>query len=207
MGGTSTDVCFIEGGRAARSAERKIGGLPVRLPAVDIHTVGAGGGSIARRDAGGALLVGPESAGAEPGPACYGLGGELPTVTDANLLLGRLPERAGGRARARPGRCRACARRARSGGRRHGGERRDAESASGRVGRPRPGPERLRPRRLRRRRAGSRLRARRGARDRDGARAGRGRSPLGSRPGRERGEARLRARLRHAAQRGGRAAG
>jgi N-methylhydantoinase A len=96
MGGTSTDVCLIDGGAAERSGERIVGGLPVRLPTVDLHTVGAGGGSIARRDAGGALRVGPESAGARPGPACYGLGGTLPTVTDANLLLGRLPGRLAG---------------------------------------------------------------------------------------------------------------
>jgi N-methylhydantoinase A len=92
MGGTSTDVCLIAGGAAERSAERAVSGLPVRLPSVDLHTVGAGGGSIARLDAGGALRVGPESAGADPGPACYGKGGTQPTVTDANLLLGRLPE-------------------------------------------------------------------------------------------------------------------
>jgi N-methylhydantoinase A len=91
MGGTSTDVCFISGGAAERSVERTIAGLPIRLPSVDVHTVGAGGGSIAWVDAGGALSVGPESAGAEPGPACYGRGGARPTVTDANLLLGRLP--------------------------------------------------------------------------------------------------------------------
>ena len=91
MGGTSTDVCLIEGGQVERSTERHVGGLPVRLPSVDIHTVGAGGGSVAWRDAGGALRVGPESAGARPGPACYGKGGVRPTVTDANLLLGRLP--------------------------------------------------------------------------------------------------------------------
>jgi N-methylhydantoinase A len=91
MGGTSTDVCLLPGGRAARVSEREVGGLPVRLPSVDVHTVGAGGGSLVRRDAGGALRVGPESAGADPGPACYGRGGG-PTVTDANLLLGRLPE-------------------------------------------------------------------------------------------------------------------
>jgi len=96
MGGTSTDVCLIEEGVAQRSGERLVGGLPVRLPTVDVHTVGAGGGSIARRDAGGALLVGPESAGARPGPACYGRGGTRPTVTDANLLLGRLPARLAG---------------------------------------------------------------------------------------------------------------
>jgi len=90
MGGTSTDVCLLPGGRAVRVPEREVGGLPVRLPTVDVHTVGAGGGSLVRRDAGGAVRVGPESAGANPGPACYGRGGG-PTVTDANLLLGRLP--------------------------------------------------------------------------------------------------------------------
>ncbi|HET7854987.1 MAG TPA: hydantoinase/oxoprolinase family protein [Gaiellaceae bacterium] len=91
MGGTSTDVCLISNGAAERSPERTIAGLPIRLPSVDVHTVGAGGGSIAWVDAGGALRVGPQSAGAVPGPACYGLGGTRPTVTDANLLLGRLP--------------------------------------------------------------------------------------------------------------------
>jgi N-methylhydantoinase A len=96
MGGTSTDVCLIVDGVAARIAERDVGGLPVRLPSVDLHTVGAGGGSIVWRDAGGALRVGPESAGADPGPACYGLGGTRPTVTDANLLLGRLPPQIAG---------------------------------------------------------------------------------------------------------------
>src|SRR5205814_2844523 len=96
MGGTSTDVCLISGGRAERTLERSVGGLPVRLPMVDIHTVGAGGGSIVWRDAGGAVRVGPESAGAIPGPACYGRGGTEATVTDANLLLGRLPERLAG---------------------------------------------------------------------------------------------------------------
>jgi len=91
MGGTSTDVCLLPGCRAARVGEREVGGLPIRLPSVDVHTVGAGGGSLVRRDAGGALRVGPESAGADPGPACYGRGGPA-TVTDANLLLGRLPD-------------------------------------------------------------------------------------------------------------------
>ena len=93
MGGTSTDVCLVTGGRAGRAEEREVAGFPVRVPMVDIHTVGAGGGSIAQRDSGGALRVGPGSAGASPGPACYGRGGTEPTVTDANLLLGRLPER------------------------------------------------------------------------------------------------------------------
>jgi N-methylhydantoinase A len=91
MGGTSTDVCAIVDGVARREHQRLVGGLPVRLPTLGVHTVGAGGGSIARLDEGGALRVGPESAGAEPGPACYGRGGTQPTVTDANLLLGRLP--------------------------------------------------------------------------------------------------------------------
>jgi N-methylhydantoinase A len=96
MGGTSTDVCLIRSGEAGRSSEREVGGLPLRLPMVDLQTVGAGGGSIVWRDRGGALRVGPESAGADPGPACYGRGGTRPTVTDANLLLGRLPARLAG---------------------------------------------------------------------------------------------------------------
>ncbi len=91
MGGTSCDVCLIEDGRVAETAEGVVAGRPLALAMLDIHTVGAGGGSIAWRDPGGALRVGPRSAGAEPGPACYGRGGEHPTVTDANLLLGRLP--------------------------------------------------------------------------------------------------------------------
>jgi N-methylhydantoinase A len=97
MGGTSTDVCLIANGEAERSTEGEVAGFPVRLPSVDIHTVGAGGGSIAWRDAGGELQVGPRSAGADPGPACYGRGGTEPTVTDANLALGRLPRRLAGR--------------------------------------------------------------------------------------------------------------
>jgi N-methylhydantoinase A len=96
MGGTSTDVCLIAGGEAERSTEGTVAGFPLRLPSIDIHTVGAGGGSIAWRDEGGALHVGPRSAGAEPGPACYGRGGTEPTVTDAHLLLGRLPKQLAG---------------------------------------------------------------------------------------------------------------
>jgi N-methylhydantoinase A len=92
MGGTSCDVCLIDGAQVPETSERVIAGRPLALPALDIHTVGAGGGSIAWRDPGGALRVGPASAGAEPGPACYGRGGLAPTVTDANLLLGRLLE-------------------------------------------------------------------------------------------------------------------
>ncbi len=91
MGGTSTDVCAIVDGEARREHDRLVGGFPVRLPTLAVHTVGAGGGSIVWEDTGGALRVGPESAGADPGPACYGRGGARPTVTDANLLLGRLP--------------------------------------------------------------------------------------------------------------------
>jgi N-methylhydantoinase A len=92
MGGTSTDVALVD--REARAmSQAEIAGFPIGVPMLDIHTVGAGGGSIARFDAGGALRVGPESAGADPGPICYGRGTE-PTVTDANLLLGRLqPQR------------------------------------------------------------------------------------------------------------------
>ena len=89
MGGTSSDVALIDG-QPTTTNEADVAGLPVRVPVLDIHTVGAGGGSLARFDAGGALRVGPESAGADPGPICYGKG-ERPTVTDANLLLGRLP--------------------------------------------------------------------------------------------------------------------
>ena len=96
MGGTSTDVCLIAGGRAERASERTVAGLPIRLPTVDLHTVGAGGGSLVWIDAGGALRVGPQSAGANPGPACYGRGGTQGTVTDANLLLGRLPAQLAG---------------------------------------------------------------------------------------------------------------
>ena len=91
MGGTSTDVCLVRGGVPEPAPSRIVAGYPIRLPALDIHTIGAGGGSIARIDAGGALVVGPDSAGAVPGPACYGRGGEKPTVTDADLLLARIP--------------------------------------------------------------------------------------------------------------------
>ena len=88
MGGTSTDVSLVEGSINTAS-DAQVAGLPVSVPMLDIHTVGAGGGSLARFDAAGVLRVGPESAGADPGPICYGRGTQ-PTVTDANLLLGRL---------------------------------------------------------------------------------------------------------------------
>jgi N-methylhydantoinase A len=90
VGGTSTDVTLIAGGRPATTAEGDIDGLPFAVTTTDIHTIGAGGGSLAWRDPGGALRVGPRSAGAVPGPACYGRGGKEPTVTDANVVLGRL---------------------------------------------------------------------------------------------------------------------
>jgi N-methylhydantoinase A len=90
MGGTSCDVSVATSGRAGETGGREVGGRALALPMVDVHTIGAGGGSIAWRDAGGALRVGPRSAGADPGPACYGRGGGEPTVTDANLLLGYL---------------------------------------------------------------------------------------------------------------------
>jgi N-methylhydantoinase A/oxoprolinase/acetone carboxylase beta subunit len=91
MGGTSTDVCLVQGGVPEPAGQRAVGGLPIRLASLDVHTIGAGGGSIAAVDAGGALTVGPRSAGARPGPACYGHGGTEPTVTDANLVAGHLP--------------------------------------------------------------------------------------------------------------------
>jgi N-methylhydantoinase A/oxoprolinase/acetone carboxylase beta subunit len=94
MGGTSTDVCLVLDGSPAPAAEREVAGFTVRFPALDVHTIGAGGGSIARIDAGGALVVGPQSAGADPGPACYGRGGTDATVTDANLVAGRIPAEA-----------------------------------------------------------------------------------------------------------------
>ena len=90
MGGTSCDVCVVSNGTVDERTGGEVAGRPLALPMLAVHTVGAGGGSIAWRDGGGALRVGPRSAGAEPGPACYGRGGEEPTVTDANLLLGYL---------------------------------------------------------------------------------------------------------------------
>jgi len=93
MGGTSTDVSLLDG-HPRITTEAQITDLPVAVPMLDIHTIGAGGGSIAWRDAAGLLQVGPESAGADPGPACYDQGGTRPTVTDANVVLGRIPESA-----------------------------------------------------------------------------------------------------------------
>src|SRR5580658_1281741 len=93
MGGTSTDVSLIQDGKPTISRSTTVGYYPIKVPSVDVHSVGAGGGSIAHVPMTGALRVGPESAGAVPGPACYGKGGDRPTVTDANLVLGRLPPR------------------------------------------------------------------------------------------------------------------
>lgn len=90
IGGTSCDVCLIHDGVATVTTEGEIAGHALTIPIIDVHTIGAGGGSIAWIDSGGALRVGPQSAGAAPGPACYGQGGDLPTVTDANLVLGYL---------------------------------------------------------------------------------------------------------------------
>ena len=104
MGGTSTDVCLIRAGEPAKKNLREMAGFPVRTRTLDIHTIGAGGGSIAWVDAGGLLKVGPQSAGAYPGPAAYGRGGTQPTVTDANVVLGRLNPRSllGGRMQMHP---------------------------------------------------------------------------------------------------------
>lgn len=109
MGGTSTDVCLIRDGEPAKKSEREMGGFPVRTRTLDIHTIGAGGGSIAWVDAGGLLKVGPHSAGADPGPAAYGRGGARATVTDANVVLGRLNPKSllGGRMNMYPAKARA----------------------------------------------------------------------------------------------------
>ncbi len=90
MGGTSTDVCLVLDGAPEPAAWREVAGFAVRVPSLDVHSIGAGGGSVASIDPGGALQVGPRSAGAWPGPACYGRGGVEPTVTDANVVLGRI---------------------------------------------------------------------------------------------------------------------
>ncbi|MDY7081612.1 MAG: hydantoinase/oxoprolinase family protein, partial [Halobacteria archaeon] len=90
MGGTSCDVSLVENGEAEMSTDVEVGGYPIGLRMVDIHTIGSGGGSIAWVDEGGALRVGPRSAGADPGPVCYGRGGTEPTVTDAHAVLGRI---------------------------------------------------------------------------------------------------------------------
>ncbi len=205
MGGTSCDVCVIEGSQVPETAERTIAGRPLALPALDIHTVGAGGGSIAWRDAGGALRVGPASAGADPGPACYGRGGQEATVTDANLLLGRLLEdsplagglsldRERGRARDRaPGtRAGSGADRVRAGHRasRRGGDAGRAARDERRAGHR---PARLRADAVRRRRPAARGRARARARHLASAVPARVRRAVRARPGRRGAAARRRA--------------
>ena len=90
MGGTSTDVCLVQDGRPSLASESEIDGLPIRTPVLDIVSVGAGGGSIAWVDDGGMLRVGPQSAGADPGPACYGKGGTEPATTDAHIVIGTI---------------------------------------------------------------------------------------------------------------------
>ena len=158
----------------ARAASARVGGFPIRLPALDIHTIGAGGGSIARIDAGGALTVGPESAGAAPGPACYGLGGTAPTVTDADLVLGRIDDQVdvsrSRPARRRRGARRAAARRCARGRRGRGRRRGDGAGGAGGHGRARRRPASARADRVRRRGPAARVR------DRGRARHGRGRS-------------------------------
>ena len=196
MGGTSCDVCVVEDGRVRETTAREVGGRPLALPMVDIHTVGAGGGSIAWRDAGGALRVGPHSAGAEPGPACYGRGGTEPTVTDANLVLGHLSADAplagdvvlDARRRARGRRARWRTARPRRAGVRRGhrprGQRRDGARAAGHDRRARRRPAALRAAGLRRRRAAARRRDRRRARDDEDPRAARLRRAQRPGPGR-----------------------
>ena len=132
MGGTSNDVAVVRGGQPLIAAEGTIGPYPVRTPMVDVSTIGAGGGSIAWIDGAGGLRVGPRSAGAEPGPACYGRGGEQATVTDASLVLGYLnPDALRGR-HARSTR----------GGRARGG-RRGAPARASTWSRPRAGIHRV----------------------------------------------------------------
>ena len=118
MGGTSTDVALLKAGEARLASEAIVHGYPIKAPMLDIHTVGAGGGSIAYVDSGGLLKVGPRSAGADPGPVCYGHGNTEPTVTDANVVLQTLNPRI----------CSAAA--CRSPGSRQGGDRQARRSSS-----------------------------------------------------------------------------
>ena len=192
MGGTSFDVSLVIGGKPDVSTETSLEGFPLLMPIANIHTIGAGGGSIAYAEAGG-LRVGPESAGADPGPACYGRGGTRPTVTDANLVLGRIdPEHVRRRAhdarrRRRPRRGRRARRGARPRRRRArrgdrlGDQREDGAGDPDADGRAGNRAARLRARRLRRRRPDARGLPGPGARDRRGDRAAG--SPARSRPG------------------------
>ncbi len=185
MGGTSTDVCLILDGAPAPAATRDVGGFTVRFPSLDVHTIGAGGGSIAGIDPGGALVVGPESAGADPGPACYGRGGVRPTVTDANLVAGHIPPAAafGGLTLDRAAAAAALDAAGVTAGRRAGGRgRQHGAGPAGGVGRARRRPPWARARGLRRRRAPARLRAGRRAGHARRGRAGPGRRAVGGRP-------------------------
>ena len=200
MGGTSTDISIVSDGEPRRTSELDVGGLPVRLPSIQVLSIGAGGGSIASVDAGGSLRVGPESAGSDPGPACYDRGGTLPTVTDCQLVLGRLSEDrplAGTlRLARRPGpRGRRAAHRgpARHDGRGgRGGSGGDRELGHGsrrarRAARPRRRPAGVCARRVRRRRPAACRRARPAARHPPGRRAPASGNAVGARvPGRRR---------------------
>ena len=172
MGGTSTDVSTVIGGRESFTTAFEIEwGVPIQIPMIDIRTIGAGGGSIAWIDKGGMLRVGPQSAGAQPGPACYGRGGTEATVTDANLVLGRInPDnflggamtldadaaRARGRS-ASPSALGQARRGDRAGDRAHRQQQHDRRAALG-ADRARPRPARLHALRLRRRRPAARQR-------------------------------------------------
>ena len=191
MGGTSTDIALVRDGAPTLAEGRAVGQARIALPALDIVTLGAGGGSIAQQDRSGLLAVGPESAGAEPGPACYGLGGTRATVTDANLVLGYLdPARfLGGRRRldgaaaaaaigrlatragAEPG--------SDGGGRAPPGQRPHGRRGAHRHGPPRGGSPPLRPAGVRRRRRAARHRGGRRARHRPGGGAARRRGAVG----------------------------
>ena len=216
MGGTSCDTFFLAegGGESELTVDRRVAGLPVRLPMVDIHTVSAGGGSIAWIDSGGALRVGPHSAGADPGPACYGRGGTEPTVTDANLVLGRLPAEspiaAGlrldvGAARAALETLGIGVGRGRGRGRGRGDGERDGAGAARGLGRARPRPGGRGADRVRRRRAAARVRARRPARGDAGAVPARQRRPVRRRARRRGAPPRRLAQPAATAGRGGRA--
>ena len=187
MGGTSSDVALVLGRPAAVSSDLELEyAMPIHVPMVDVHTIGAGGGSIASVDAAGMLRVGPESAGALPGPICYGRGGTRPTITDANLVLGRLDPGAAARGRRRRCRWRRSRPRIAGAGRRAARPRRDRGRGRHRARRQRPHgrrdpdgepgarprPARLRAVRLRRRRPAAR-----------GGAGARARHPEGADPG------------------------
>ena len=222
MGGTTAKASLIRAGQYETTPDYEVGGgssmsrwmhgtgHPIRVPVIDLAEVSAGGGSIAWVDRAGALRVGPKSAGAEPGPVCYGRGGAEPTVTDCNLLLGYLDQGSllGGRPADRPcgGRGRdprtagrAARRRCpqRRGGRHRRRQPRHGGSPEDRVGAARPRPARFRAGRIRRGRAPARGRARRRARHRRGHLSADPGRVLGARPGRHRPEARLRAHALH----------